>query len=210
MCVLLGALTLGVFWPVVHCGLTNYDDFDYITNNPHVLSGLRWENITWAFGNAYYDYWHPLAWISHMVDVDFFGMNPGGYHLTSLLFHVANTLLLFWLLHEMTGALGRSAVVAALFAVHPLHVESVAWVTERKDVMSAFFFLLTLLAYARYASEGRSKNEECRKGTPPLRLPSSVFLHPSSFYILSLLFFALGLMSKPMVVSLPFVLLLLD
>jgi tetratricopeptide (TPR) repeat protein len=224
MCVLLAALTLGVFWPVVHCGLTNYDDFDYITNNPHVLSGLTWENVRWAFANAYYDYWHPLAWISHMADMELFGGNAGGYHLTSLLIHVANTLLLFWVLQSMTGAVGRSAVVAALFAVHPLHVESVAWVTERKDVLSAFFFLLTLLAYARYAQvqslksqvSGLDSQSQVHSPQPTDHGPRTMddasrsTLHAPRYYLLALFCFALGLMSKPMVVTTPFVLLLLD
>ena len=150
ICVLLGGLTLGVFWPVVHCEFTNFDDPYYVTANPNVLGGLTLENIGWAFRTGYYANWHPLTWLSHMADIELFGGHAGGHHLTSLLFHTANTLLLFWVLNLMTGALGRSALVAALFAVHPLHVESVAWISERKDVLSTCFFMLTLWAYWRY------------------------------------------------------------
>ena len=145
-----------------------------------------------------------------MLDCQLFGLKPGAHHLVSLGFHIACTLLLFLALKRMTGAVWRSALVAALFAWHPLHVESVAWVAERKDVLSAFFFMLTLWAYARYA-EGRRQKEECRirmqNPDSPSRIPH---LHPIAIYVLSLCFFALGLMSKPMLVTLPFVLLLLD
>ena len=176
---------------------------------------------SWSFTHSYSSNWHPVTWLSHMLDVQCFGLNAGGHHLTSLLFHVANTVLLFLVLKRMTGARGRSALVAALFALHPLHVESVAWVAERKDVLSAFFFMLTLWAYARYTEgrrlqagdwrpeeAGRMQNAECGDWTthhaPRTTAPSSIF------YLLSLCFFALGLMSKPMLVTLPFVLLLLD
>ncbi|MBP8985940.1 MAG: glycosyltransferase family 39 protein [Syntrophobacterales bacterium] len=168
-------------------GFITYDDYAYVSRNRHVNNGLTVSGIAWAFGSVYVSNWHPLTWLSHMLDCQFFGLNPGGHHLTNLLFHAANSILLFVLLKKMTGALWRSAVVAALFAVHPLHVESVAWVAERKDLLSTFFFLLTLLAYVSYTRR------------PDWKRYAAVFL-----------LFALGLMAKPMIVTLPFVLLLLD
>ncbi len=172
---------------MLHNGFVNLDDHQYIVDNPHVVSGLTSTNIVWAFKSGEASNWHPLTWISHMADCQMFGLNPARHHLVNLLFHIANTLLLFILLNRMTGGLWRSAFVAALFAWHPLHVESVAWASERKDVLSAFFFLLTLLAYVRFVS-----------------------VKSKAFYLLALVLFACGLMSKPMVVTLPFVLLLLD
>ena len=216
--VLLSAVTLAAFWPVVHCDFTNYDDPYYVTANPHVLGGLTAGNVGWAFSTGYYGNWFPLTWLSHMLDMELFGLNPGGHHLTSLVFHLANVLLLFWVLKRMTGAAWRSAVVAALFALHPLRVESVAWIAERKDVLSTFFFLLTLWAYASYA-EGRMTNDECQMTKEGLMTNAEggsqdhrprTTLHGSRFYLLALLFFACGLMSKAMVVTLPCVLLLLD
>jgi len=203
--VLLGALTLASYWPVLRNEFVTFDDPDYVSENPYVLRGLTWQNAAWAFQTAHVANWHPLTWLSHMLDVQLFGLNPVGHHLTSLLFHLANTCLLFAVLRRMTGAVWRSAVVAALFAVHPLHVESVAWVSERKDVLSTLFFMLTLWAYARYA-EGRRKKEEGRMQNPAL--PNTQ--HATRYYLLSLFFFACGLMSKAMLVTLPFVLLLLD
>jgi hypothetical protein len=146
VCVLLGLTTLATFWPVVHHDFINLDDPDYLVQNRAVQAGLTWKTVAWAFTTDCTGNWHPLTWLSHMLDVQLFGLNPGGHHLTSLLLHTTNTLLLFFLLKQMTAALWRSAFVAALFALHPLHVESVAWVSERKDVLSTFFFLLTLLA----------------------------------------------------------------
>jgi tetratricopeptide (TPR) repeat protein len=193
LCLLLASITLLCYWPLTHHNFINFDDQDYITENLHVKTGLTWYNVIWAFRTGYYANWHPLTWISHMADCQFYGLNAGGHHLTNLLFHVANTLLLFLLLNRMTGTLWRSAFVAALFAWHPLHVESVAWASERKDVLSTFFFLLTLGAYAKYV-ESKAKIQS-----------DFIFL-----YLLALFLFVLGLMSKPMVVTLPFVLLLLD
>jgi tetratricopeptide (TPR) repeat protein len=164
-----------------------YDDDVYVTENPQVKGGITRESVIWAFTTAHSANWHPLTWLSHMLDCDFFELNPLGHHLSSLLFHIANTLLLFWVLKRMTGALWRSAFVAAAFALHPLHVESVAWVAERKDVLSGFFWMLTMAAYIRYAER------------PGL-----------GRYVLVFLFLCLGLMAKPMLVTLPFVLLLLD
>jgi protein O-mannosyl-transferase len=193
ICFALAVGTLAVYCPILRHGFLNYDDPDYILDNPHVKGGLTWSGIVWAFQpNAYAANWHPLTWISHMMDCQMFGLQPAGHHFVNVLFHAANTVLLFLLLNMMTGAMWRSAFVAALFAWHPLHVESVAWASERKDVLSGFFWMLTLIAYAKYAK------------TPK---PTG---HPWLYYCLALLFFLCGLMSKPMVVTLPFVLLLLD
>jgi Tfp pilus assembly protein PilF len=193
ICLLLALVTLVVWWPVVHCDFVNYDDPGYFSENPHVLGGLSWANAVWAFSTADAGNWHPLTWLSLMLDAELFGPGPMGPHSVNLLLHTANTLLVFLLLRRMTMATWRSALVAALFALHPLHVESVAWVSERKDVLSAFFGLLALLAYARYA-------DKFKTGTPSSK----------AFYCLALVFFALGLMSKPMLVTLPLVMLLLD
>ncbi len=182
----------------------NYDDPDYILGNAHVDHGLTWTGIVWAFTSSDAANWHPLTWISHMMDCQFFDLHPAGHHLMNLLLHTANTLLLFLLLKNMTGAIWRSAFVAAAFAWHPLHVESVAWASERKDVLSAFFWMLTLLAYARYAALDKPAGKERDA------ILSPITHHWSPSYWLALLFFACGLMSKPMVVTLPFVLLLLD
>jgi protein O-mannosyl-transferase len=189
---LLALMTAGVYLPVGHFDFTNYDDTDYVTYNPMVQRGINRESLRWAFTSNHASNWHPLTWISHMADCDLYGLKPGGHHLTNLLFHVANAVLLFLVLEAMTGGLWRSALVAALFAWHPLHVESVAWVSERKDVLSTFFWLLTMGAYATYA-KSEMQNVKCKV-----------------YYVLALLCFTLGLLSKPMVVTLPFVLLLLD
>ena len=194
VCLVLAVVTLLVYLPMLRHGFVNYDDPDYITNNSHVKAGLTWPGIVWAFQSSEASNWHPLTWISHMADCQLFSLHPAGHHLTNLLIHTANTLLLFFLLNQLTGTLWRSAFVAALFAWHPLHVESVAWASERKDVLSAFFWMLTLLAYTRYAQRRSGLNSQ----------PSILN------YLLALFFFACGLMSKPMVVTLPFVLLLLD
>ena len=180
-------ITLLAYAPVRHYGFVNFDDGQYVYQNPNVAGGLTWHNITWALTAGYESNWHPLTWLSHMLDIQLFGLSAGAHHITNLLFHVANTLLLFWLLVQMTGSPGRSTFVAALFAVHPVHVESVAWVAERKDVLSTFFWMLTLCGYIRYVRQPRL--------TPYLAVLGS---------------FALGLMAKPMLVTLPFVLLLLD
>jgi protein O-mannosyl-transferase len=205
-----------VYLPVVGFEFTNYDDTYYVTRNPHVLQGLTWEGVRWAFTQGYSGNWHPITWISHMLDCQLYGLIAAGHHLTNLLLHAANSVLVFLVLRCLTGAVWRSACVAALFALHPLHVESVVWVAERKDLLSSLFGLLCLWAYARYAmGKGRRQKAECRieamtavERSP--QLPSSFCLHPSSFYFLSLFFFALGLMSKPMLVTWPCVLLLLD
>jgi protein O-mannosyl-transferase len=216
---LLVLITLAVFLPVVWHGFINYDDSDYVTKNAHVQSGLKWESMVWAFTTGHASNWHPVTWLSHMLDCQIYGLNPAGHHLTNLLFHAVNTVLLFLWLRGLTGAFWRSAFVAALFALHPLHVESVAWAAERKDVLCAFFGLLSLWAFGRHV-EGRRKNAKGRsqetasgntqhatRNTPRASIPH---LPSSIFYLLSLSFFALALMSKPMLVTLPFVLLLLD
>ena len=164
-----------------------YDDYFYVVENPHVRPGLTVSGIAWAFSTFSGGNWHPLTWMSHMLDTSVWGLKPAGHHFTNVMLHAANTLLLFLVFARMTGALWRSALVAALFAVHPLHVESVAWVAERKDVLSTFFGLLAIWAYVEYARD------------------SSV-----RYYLLMLFLFGLGLMAKPMLVSLPCILLLLD
>jgi hypothetical protein len=146
--VLLSAVTLAVYWPLLHSQFISLDDAQYVTENRHVLTGVKSENIHWAFVTGRASNWHPLTWISHMVDVQLFDLKAGLHHLTNLLFHTVNTVLLFLLLRRMTGAEWRSAFVAALFALHPLHVESVAWIAERKDLLSTFFMLLTIWAYS--------------------------------------------------------------
>jgi hypothetical protein len=186
ICAALALAVLFAFEPIRHNQFINYDDYAYILDNQPVTNGLTRASVVWAFTD-YVGYWHPLAWLSHMLDCEVFGLNPVGHHFTSLLIHIASVGLLFGVLKRMTGALWPSAFVAAVFAIHPLRVESVAWVTERKDVLSVFFWMLTMAAYIRYVQRpyiGR--------------------------YLLVFLTFALGLMAKPTLVTLPFVLLLLD
>ncbi len=185
--VVLAVVTFIAFEPARLNGFVNYDDDDYVTKNPQVSAGITPESVRWAFTTPYMANWHPLTWLSHMLDCELFGLNSLWHHLTSLSFHIANTLLLFWVLKRTTAAVWQSAFVAAAFALHPLRVESVAWVAERKDVLSGFFWMLTMALYVRYTervSIGR--------------------------YIAVFLSFGLGLMAKPMLVTLPFVLLLLD
>src|ERR1035437_52424 len=160
LCLLLALSTFSVFLPVARQGFVNYDDSDYVTENAHVLSGLTRANVVWAFTTGHASNWHPVTWLSHMLDCQLFGTRAGAQHLVSVGFHIANALLLLLLLRRMTGALWRSALVAALFALHPLHVESVAWASERKDVLSALFFLLTLGAYVRYVEGRRARGKE--------------------------------------------------
>ncbi len=190
---LLVAATLATFWPVTTHQFISYDDAIYITGNSQVQQGLTAVGVGWAFHTGHGGNWHPVTWLSHMADVQLFGTQPGWHHLISAILHALNAALLFLLLEGLTKSIRRSAVVAALFAFHPLHVQSVAWAAERKDVLSALFFLLTLLAYARYALPTEAGNKKS-----PL------------YYAFALIFFALGLMSKPMLVTVPFVLLLLD
>lgn len=193
VCTLLALITLALYWPARHFEFNNYDDAQYLTKNFYIQSGLTWSSVSWAFTTGYACNWHPVTWLSHLLDWQMYGTKAGGHHLTGVLFHALDTALLFLLLRQLTGAFWQCVVVAALFAWHPLHVESVAWVAERKDVLSAFFCLLTLLAYARHVQ----------------KFPAPHFGFHCD-YSLALLFFALGLMSKPMLVSLPLLLLLLD
>jgi len=187
VCVVLGALLLIAYWGAKDLEFIGYDDGTYITENEQVRKGITLEGIVWAFTTGHMGIWHPLTWISHMLDYQLYGLDPAGHHLTSLLLHLASTVLLFLILQTMSGALWQSAFVAAVFALHPLHVESVAWAAERKDVLGGLFWMLTMAAYVFYVK------------TPT-----------ATRYALLLVLFALGLMSKPMLVTLPFVLLLLD
>ena len=183
----LAAATFAAFERTTYNDFINYDDNTYVTANPNVNKGLSTESVLWAFTTGHASNWHPLTWLSHMLDCELFGLRAGRHHLASLFIHIVNTLLLFWVLKRMTGVIWPSAFVAAAFALHPLHVESVAWVAERKDVLSCLFALLTIAAYIRYAQRQNLGR-----------------------YLLVFLIFALGLMAKPMLVTLPFVLLLLD
>jgi tetratricopeptide (TPR) repeat protein len=214
----LALVTIALYWPATGYDFVSYDDPDFITTNPHVQAGLTWEGVKWAFLNTQQaTYWAPLMWLSHMLACQFFGLNPWGQNLVNVLLHAANTALVFLVFWKLTGATWRSAILAALFALHPLRVESVAWVTERKDVLSAFFFMLTVWAYARYAEVPSPKSnvqspETGKQGSDSrfTQRATRNTQHALLFYLLSLFFFALGLMSKPMLVTLPCVLLLLD
>jgi Flp pilus assembly protein TadD len=213
ICALLGVLTLIVYWPVTRNGFIIYDDRQYVLENPHVLTGLTWANVAWAFTSFYAGNWHPLTWLSHTLDAQLSGARSFGPHLVNLLLHTVNTVLLFLALRRTSGATWRSALVAALFALHPLHVESVAWIAERKDVLSGLFFLLTLLSYAEYVKRRppRLTTLHADASTPPVSdTPALGRSHAPRFYALALLAFGLGLLSKPMLVTTPFVLLLLD
>lgn len=181
------ALTLVVFLPLANHEFITFDDKVYVTTNPHVLPGLTWEGFTWALTATYAVNWHPLTWLSHMLDVQLLGLWAGGHHLVSLLLHVGNVLLLFALLRGLTGEMSKSAVVAALFAIHPLHVESVAWLSERKDLLSTFLGLLAALQFLAFVRRRRTAS-----------------------YLLAVAFFGLALAAKPMIVTLPVILLLLD
>ena len=187
ICFFLTALTWVVFAPAIHAEFINYDDQTYVYQEPKVTAGLSIQGMIWAFTHFHSENWHPLTTISHMLDCQIYGLNPGGHHFTNVVLHTFAVILLFLVLRQMTGAIWLSGFVAAVFAIHPLRVESVAWVSERKDVLSAVFFMLILSAYTHYA-----------------RKPSL------NRYLLVVLLFALGLLSKSMLVTVPFVLLLLD
>jgi tetratricopeptide (TPR) repeat protein len=196
ICLALIVITLTAFWPVGHLGFILYDDYGkegYIVDNTNIQAGITFESIRWAFTTTQASNWHPVTWLSHMLDYQWFGLNASGHHWMNLGFHIANTLLLFIVLREMTQTVWRSALVAALFALHPTHIQSVAWISERKDVLSGFFMMLTLWAYTRYVEKSKVQSPKSKV-----------------FYGLALGFFALGLMSKPMLVTLPVILLLLD
>ena len=188
VCAFLAAVVWLVFGQTVRHDFVNLDDGAYVYKNPQVSRGLTTEGIIWAFTHSHSSNWHPLTWISHMLDCQFYGLNPGGHHLTNIFLQATNAVLLFLVLRQLTAFLWRSAFVAAIFAIHPLRVESVAWVAERKDLLSGFFFILTIWAYVRYVRGPYSRAR----------------------YVLILIVFALGLMCKPMLVTVPFVLLMLD
>jgi tetratricopeptide (TPR) repeat protein len=220
---LLVLATIAIYWPVMSHNFVNFDDDLYVCQNAHVQSGLTWQNIRWAFSNLEAGFWHPLTWLSILADGQFYGLQAWGHHLTSVLLHATSTGVLFLALRRMTGATWRSAFVAGLFGWHPLHVESVAWVAERKDVLSGFFWMLTLLLYARYVEEtgagGQALDARAKGDGPDTREnrvvranePSpAVTRHAARYYTLALVCFVCGLMSKPMVVTLPLMLLLLD
>lgn len=192
-------VALAAWQGVARNEFVNYDDPDYVTSNARVQRGLSWENVRWAFTTGHASNWHPLTWLSHMADCELFGLNAGAHHAVSAGLHLLNSLLLLVWLRRLTGAIWRSFVVAAFFTLHPLHVESVAWVSERKDVLSGLFFMLTLCAYAQYGLRRAMQQGAARQG---LRL--------WAWYGAALALYALGLMAKPMLVTLPFVLLLLD
>ncbi|MGD0206656.1 MAG: tetratricopeptide repeat protein [Verrucomicrobiota bacterium] len=217
VCFLLAMVVFFIFGRTYWYGFVNYDDNYYVYENPVVQKGLTWEGLRWALTYGNIGHWHPLTWLSHMLDCQLYGLNPGGHHLTNILLHGAAAILLFLVLRRMTGFLWRSAFVAAVFAIHPLRVESVAWVAERKDVLSAFFFMLTIGAYVRYVQrrskvESRESRAQAVPALDPLaRRSEAKMARPLTLdYCLVLLFFALGLLSKNMLVTMPFVLLLLD
>src|SRR5277367_645671 len=187
LCLLLAVATIALYYPVSKHAFLSYDDHDYVTANSHVRDGLTWSTLQWAFSAPTAANWHPLTWISHALDCQLFGLNPAGHHLHSALLHTVDALLLFLLLAWITKRRGPSLLVAALFAVHPINVESVAWIAERKNVLSTLFFFLAIAAYIRYAQKPDWQR-----------------------YLLVATLFAAGLMAKPMVITLPFVLLLLD
>lgn len=197
---LLALITLAVYLPAGRFAFVNLDDNDYITQNPYVTNGLTGTDIAWAFTTFHASNWHPLTWLSHMTDCELFKLNAGAHHFVNVLYHAANAALLFTLLWRLTSRLWPAAGVAMLFAWHPAHVESVAWVAERKDVLSTFFALLALLAYARSAADGGRRTADAARVT---RLDSR-------YYWLAVLFFTLGLLAKPMLVTLPCLMLVLD
>jgi tetratricopeptide (TPR) repeat protein len=202
---LLFLITLAVYLPVLQNGFINYDDNDYVTENQVVRQGLTWQGCRWAFGMWHASNWHPLTWLSHMADCEIFRLNPAGHHLINVLFHATNAVLLLVLCRKLMAGLWPAAFMAALFAWHPLRVESVAWVAERKDVLSMFFGLLALLAYVQHAQR---QNVVGGAGEVAIR-PAGAF-YTSRSYWLAWVFFACSLMSKPMLVTLPCVMLLLD
>ena len=188
-CFFLVTITLSVYWPIQNYDFVSFDDELYVSENPRIKEGLTPNSVIWAFSFSNKDdtYWHPLAWLSHALDCQLYGLQPGKHHLTSLMFHIANGLLLFMVFKLMTGAFWKSICLATLFAIHPINVDSVAWIAERKNVLSTFFWMLTMLTYVYYTKK------------PVLYR-----------YLLTFLMYILGLLTKPMLVTLPFVLLLLD
>ena len=187
ICISVSVIVFVVYWPVQHYDLISLDDIDYISGNPYAKAGLTWESLSWAMKDVHTGYWHPLTWVTHMLDYQLFGSRVGGHHWTNVIFHIANSVLLYVILKRMSGSAWKSALVATLFAVHPLNVESVAWVSERKNVLCTFFWFMGIWSYSYYVV----RPTPCR-------------------YCLILVTFSLGLMSKPMIVTFPFTLLLLD
>ena len=187
ICFILFAVILTIYWQTGDFSYVNYDDPEYVYENERVQQGLSIDNIKWAFTTTTFSNWHPLTWISYMIDAQLYGDNPGQFHLTNVILHIANSILLFLLFTRLTGDILPSAFVATLFAVHPLHIQSVAWIAERKDLLSAFFFFTTIFLYVTYVETGRLFR-----------------------YLLTLISFSLGLMAKPMIITLPCILLLLD
>ena len=235
VCVFLVLAVALVFGQTVRHGFINHDDDRYVYENPVVLKGLTVDGVGWAFRYGEIGHWHPLTWLSHMLDCQLYGANAAGHHLTNVLLHAAASVLLFLTLRRMTrglpgggyggaprdasgkvSSLWPCAFAAAVFAVHPLRAESVAWIAERKDVLSGFFFMLTLWAYARYVAAGEQTPAGAKLGTKPDKKAPKAILRPAVsrsrgvWYALVLAFFALGLLSKNMLVTLPCVLLLLD
>ncbi len=218
LAVALAVATFAVYYPVGHLPFINYDDDLYVTENPHVQSGLQWDTLQWAFTTHDAANWHPLTWLSHALDFQLFGLTPAGPHIVNLLLHTLNVVLLFWVLWRATGFTGRSAMVAALFALHPINVQSVAWVAERKNLLSMTFFLLSLGAYRWYAVGMPHPIGEARNQQVPHHSASSgqAFsrLRPQAGnigrYLVVMLLFAFGLMAKPQIITLPLVLLLWD
>ena len=184
----LTALVIFIYAQTVGFGFINFDDNQYVYENPFVINGLNWIGLKWAFTQFHSANWHPVTWLSHQFDATLFGLNAGAHHATNVVFHLINSILAFVIFHKYTNCFWKSAIIAALFAVHPMHVESVAWISERKDLLSTMFWFLTMWTYFLYVQNGKDRN----------------------YYLLTVLFFILGLMSKPMLVTLPFVLLLLD
>src|SRR5438477_518141 len=195
---LLAVITLTVYWPVRNHDFVDYDDPQFITHNVVIREGLTQSSVHYALTTPVLANWHPVTTLSHILDCQFFGLQPGAHHLVSAVFHAANAALLFLLLQRMTGAFWRSAFVAAIFSLHPLRVESVAWIAERKDVLSGFFFLLTLLAWTKYAVGRVSPcapgvaNENALTSQVPHQSP--ITIHHSLHYVLALFFYTLGLM----------------
>jgi tetratricopeptide (TPR) repeat protein len=187
ICVVLAGATLGVYHRVLYSDFVNFDDPIYVTENEYINTGFSWENVRWAFTAGKVSYWHPLTWFSHMLDCELYGLRPGPHHLTNLIIHIANSLLVFLVFKRMTRALWRSAFVAAVFALHPVNVDSVAWVAERKNVLSTLFWLLVMWEYTNYVRRGGAGR-----------------------YLVTLFLFVFGLLAKPMLVTLPFVMLILD
>jgi Flp pilus assembly protein TadD len=209
---LLVVTTFLVYWPVSQYPFIAYDDPEYVANNPAVKEGLSFAGVGWAFSHLIVSNWHPLTTLSHMLDCELFGTTPGAHHVVNLVFHAVNAVLLLLLLNRITRAPWRSALVASVFALHPLHVESVAWISERKDLLSTFFFLLTLMAYASYAEKTGGLVPELHSTGGTMTAVHSASSAPSRWrwYGATCLLFVLGLLCKPMLVTLPFVLLLLD